>query len=466
MRVVPYRRLWLCLVSVSVLAGGCASYEPVGELSFDVDTPLSEGGMADVSRHWWQELDDPALAEQIEQSLAGNLTIAQAVGRLDEAAALIRRQRSFLYPRLDGVASAERFEADDSDDETRLSLGLRASYEVDLWGRIRAAVDAEEFQLLASVADVETAALAIAAEVATRWYELTVARLQLDLLASQLQTNLDTLQVLERRFAGGQARAADVLRQRQLVEASREQIILAEADVLVLEHALAVLSGRPPQSASIATSGLPTVPPLPRVGLPSELLERRPDVAAALLRLEAGDRIVAAGVRDQYPRLDLAASLATAAEKPADLFDEWLTTLSAQIVAPLFDAGLRRAEVARAEAVRAQLLASYGQTVLDAFADVEDALVLETTQAERIVNLQLQLELAESTVRQLRTSYFNGASDFLDVLTALRTQQQIERDLLDARRDRLLFRIALYRALAGGLGVVESESQEPKDDVG
>jgi outer membrane protein TolC len=191
------------------------------------------------------------------------------------------------------------------------------------------------------------------------------------------------------------------------------------------------------------------VPGLPATGLPAELLERRPDVRSAFLRLEASDSDVAAAVKDQYPRIDLAAAVSTTADSPSGLFSSWLGTIAGQITAPLFDGDRRKSEIERTVAVRRQRLAEYGQVVLFAFREVEDALALETYQVQRIRSLADQLALAVSTYRQLGSQYLNGAADFIDVLIALRQQQELERSLLTAQLDRVRFRIALYRALAG-----------------
>jgi len=179
------------------------------------------------------------------------------------------------------------------------------------------------------------------------------------------------------------------------------------------------------------------------------LLDRRPDIAAARLRLEAADSDLASAVRDRLPRIDLFLGISTAGERAADLFDDFLTRLAGDLFAPIIDAGARRAEVARTAAARQRLLAEYGATVLAAFAEVEDALAQESYQVARIASLEQQLDIADSTYSQLRFQYLSGAADYIDVLQALRGEQGLERDLLNARLVRVEQRIALHRALAG-----------------
>lgn len=451
----PRRRATIGVLLVTALISGCATSTPRSApdaLPFQPAPALSTGGSNIMPIRWWTALDDDALNGRIDRALAENFSLDEAWQRLREARAVARQAGAERAVTLNAVGDASISDGSDVDERTQLGLGLEASYELDLWGRIESAAEAERLRAAATAAEYQTAAISLSAEVALTWYELAAAQLQLELIESQLETNETVLDVLERRFAVGQSGSADVLRQRQLVEATREQVTIARARIDVLDHQLAVLEGRPPQQQPMrmSTPQLPAIPDTPATGMPADLLRRRPDVRSAFLQLRAADEDLAVAVSDQYPRIDLAASLSTVAENPSGLFDHWLASLAAQVTAPLLDGGQRRAEVERAEAVRRRQLAAYGQTVLQAFRDVEDALTQEAEQADRIRSLERQRSLAVTTYQQLRLQYLNGAADFIDVLTALREQQAIERTLLTARLNRVAFRIALYRALAGG----------------
>ena len=448
-----------CAMRCGVLAAGavlsgCAT--PIDRTPLPLqDAPaFSASGEAAAVDRWWTSFADPGLDARVDRALEGSFTLAAAWERLRQAEAVLRRERADRSVQIDATAGALVRDGSDVERRSELSLGLEATYEVDLWGRIRAAVEAERLRAAATAADYRTAAITLSAEVALAWFRLAEARGQVALVASQVETNETVLRVLEKRFETGQIESADVLRQRQLVEATREQRIVAEARAAVLEHLLAVLEGRPPQAvaadAPMPAPNFPELAPTPATGLPAELLQRRPDVAAASLRLAAADADVAAAVADRYPRIDLAAALSTTAENPSGLFDAWLASLAAGLVAPIIDGDRRAAEVERTEAVRRELVAGYGDTVLAAFREVEDALVQEADQARRIESLERQLALARATYEQLRTRYLNAAADFIDLLTTLREQQGLERDLLSARLARIEFRIALHRALAGG----------------
>lgn len=444
----------------AVLLAGCVSAPPREPVPVREAPAFSETGNQSRSDRWWESFDDPALSAVIERGLESNFTLRAVYERLRAARAVVRLEESDRWPELDGVGGATLRDGSDVDERTQLSLGLEASYEVDLWGRIRAAIDAQEFEALATAQDYQAAAISLSAEIALTAYRLAEASAQLALIDSQLQTNRDVLTVIENRFAIGQSGSADVLRQRQLVEATREQRLVESATREVLSHRLAVLTGSPAQSAGEPPAReLPTLGDLPAIGLPAELVQRRPDVRAAYFRLESADRSLAAAVRDQYPRIDLAASLVTTAENPSGLFSNWLASLAGQVIGPIIDGGQRRAEIEQSEAVRGQRLAEYGDAVLVAFQEVEDALAQERYQTQRIESLEEQLALARSTYTQLRNQYLNGAGDFIDVLVALRDQQSIERDLIEAALLRVEYRIALHRAIAGPLPGVTADGQ-------
>jgi outer membrane protein TolC len=174
-------------------------------------------------------------------------------------------------------------------------------------------------------------------------------------------------------------------------------------------------------------------------------------VQEAVLRVQAADKRVAAALAERYPRIDLTASLRTSAERPADLFATWLASLAGQLAVPLFDAGRRAAELDRTEAVVAERLAQFEDTALTAIREVEDALARARQQRRRVDSLERQVELARQSIQRLRGRYINGGADFLDVLDALTRVQDLERELIAARRTRLATRIALSRALAGGI---------------
>ncbi|MFB6272953.1 MAG: efflux transporter outer membrane subunit [Salinibacter sp.] len=440
------------LVSVSLTLFGCAPQTKTTAPPVEVPDTFSAPGTQPAPGRWWTAFGNERLNALVDSATASNLTLKTAWQRLQAARAVVDRESASLLPSIDASAQGEvRNTQPDGSGTEQLQFGLSAGYEVDLWGRLTSQVAAERFRARATRADYQTAALSLSAEVVRTWVRLAEARSQRRLVDRQIDTNQKVLNLLEARFKAGQIRSEDVLRQRQLLESTRQQRAAVETRVQELEHRLAVLLGRLPQTGVAAPPDtLPELPPLPATGVPANLVRRRPDVRRAYNLLKAADRDLAAAISNQYPRLTLTASASSATDGAQALFKDWAYAFAGDLLAPLFRGGALRAEVRRTEAVRTQRLYAYGQAVLTAFQDVEDALVREQQQRKQIQSLEAQVRLAQQSYEQLRVQYFNGAVDYLEVLTALEEVQQLRRDLLGARRELVEVRIALYRALAGG----------------
>lgn len=426
--------------------------------------PFSASGNNEVKEDWWTSFNDPVLNTLVDSALTANLELAGSWEQFRASIASVKRQRSFLFPDVQAEARSgiSRPEPDFAGGENS-QVGLSASYEIDLWGRIRSGVQAEEFRAQANYYDYQAAAMSISAETAVNWYRLVSARKELELIQEQVETNENILKLLKTRYASGQIRAVDVLRQEQLLESTRNQQITFETQVGLIKNQLAVLLGNPPQNlAEIPKIDFPELPPLPESGLPLELTRRRPDLKRAYSLVLAADRDMAVAIRNKYPRISLNLSAQARSNDFNSLFQDWAYTLAGNIVAPLIYGGRLNAEVDRTEAIKNQRLYEYGQTVLVAFREVEDALLQELKQKERIITLQKQLELAAKTNKQLKLAFLNGLTDYLDVLLSIGQEQQLQRDLINANQQLLEIRIGLYRALAGSF---ETERDSQVEDI-
>lgn len=446
------RRLLLTAPLVLALVA-CETTPPTVNTPVTLPERFSASGTELPPERWWETFADAGLAQAVELALDENFAIAIAWDRLAQAEAIARREGAARVPAVDVDAGASRSVERDRTGRVysnRFLAGLSAGYEVDLWGRIRSAHEAALHDVAASQEDVFTASISLSASVATVWYELAEALEQVRVLGEQTETNAQVLELLTERFRQGMVQAADVLRQRQLVQSTQGLHALAEQRAAVLRHLLAVLLGRPPGTdLGLPAAALVAVPELPSTGVPADLLERRPDVRAAYLAVLAQDRELAAAIAAQYPRISLAADGQTSAADIDDLFDNWLAGLAASLVQPLFDGGRRRAEVDRNRALLSEALHRYGQAILEALRDVEDALAQEAHQRDYLRSLEQQFETAGAVIERTRSSYLNGTVDYIRVLEALTSRQSLERTLLSARRQLLAYRVELLRALAG-----------------
>jgi len=449
--------------AVAMTLGGC------GGLLHEVDEapPAPVAAPASWSRtatvvegpeggRWWSTFDDPRLEVLIERALARNLDLVASYARLEQAKALRKSARSGFFPQIEGRASGSRARRNfnfgsgtSAIQQDTFTLDASASYELDVWGRVAHAAKGATRDFEASSREAQTAAMTVAAQVASTYYELVEQRAALELLSRQLESSETYLELLELRFDQGSASGLDVFQQREQVASRRSAVPPVEARIDVLENALSILLAEPPQTVEVESVRLPEVPPLPPVGIPAQVLRQRPDVRAAELRLVARDHRLGSAIADRYPRVNLTGSVGFNAFDFADLFQQFVWNLGANLTGAVFDGGRRAAEVDRNRALLEEQVATYASTILGALEEVENALANERRQVELIDALERQLEASRSTLSEARLRYANGLSDYLPVLTALTSVQQLEQSMLAARRQQLTFRIQLHRALGG-----------------
>lgn len=453
-RIFPALTLFCC--SAMVWYPGCSPKVAKVDVPFDTLQSFSLTGETQAPEKWWFVFEDPELNAVIDTALHANLPLRAAWYQVEEAGALVDISSSARWPQIffqlqSGISVPEP----DFVGGENTQLSLRANYEVDLWGRIRYSVHAEEYRFKATFYDYKTAAISLAGEIAIAWYRLKAISYQLQLIEEQLETNRQVLALIRARFAGGQVRGVDILRQQQLIENTREQKIVLETQLSVVQNQLSILLGRPPTQQVEVSAQLPELPPLPHTGIPMQLINRRPDVLSAFNQLQASDRELAAAMSNKYPRLNFSIATAVRSNSFEGLLASQAASLAGSLLAPVFYGGRLSAEADRAEAIRQQLLNNYGQTVLVAFQEVENALIREVKLREQIQVMEEQVNLAERVFGQLRIEYLNGSIAYLDVLSTLAQQQQLRRALIDARMGLLEIRIGLYRALAGGFEIAE-----------
>lgn len=425
----------------------------------DLPANFSLPGKVPFQAEWWLDFQDDTLTLLIDQAIDDNFSLQATQEKINEARAIARQAGAALVPGLDGQgAAASTRDHNSASSRETFSLGLAASYEIDLWGRVRSQRDAAVLDANATEADYHTAVISLTAQVALTWYQLVEADLQLELLREQQETNAKILQLISAQFRAGQVGIADVLQQRQLVESTISSLAGLRAERDTLANQLAILLGIAPTSAAmVQRAQLPTLPPLPETGIPLDLLTRRPDIDSSLQRLQAADNRVAAAVADRLPRLSISADLSTSGENSGDLFNNWFSTLGANLFSPLFDGGRREAEVARNESIAGQLFYRHGQIILEAISEVENSLVREKEQQVILGSLETQLGYAAETIKNVGNRYRQGVENYQRVLLALVSHQNLQRSILTSRRQLITFRISLYRALSGRL---------PQADIG
>ncbi|MEQ8276098.1 MAG: efflux transporter outer membrane subunit [Deltaproteobacteria bacterium] len=456
------------VLAMTATLSGCAWLHPVDhERPAPVIVPEQfSGGTATSSvaeGRWWSAFGDDALDDLEKRAFSHNLDLRRAFLRLERAMAVSDGANAAWWPTLDAsgnISHSQRaFPTGRNPDGSPIfgiveqnsgQLQLAAGYELDVFGRIKSQTSAADFDVLASRYDVDAMAMSISAQVAEAWYQLVEQRAVLQLIDAQVEANDTYLELTEARFGEGLATALDVLQQRQQVAGAKAQRPLVQARIQTLENQLAVLLGAPPKQVELAgQDAFPELPPLPGIGVPAELVRRRPDVRAAEARVVAADYRVGAAIAARFPALRLDGSLGLQIFSIATFFDGIIRSLTASLLAPIFDGGRRAADVDAAEATLEDAVTAYGQTVLVAFQEVEDALAREKRQREYLVEIDRQADAAKKTLDEALNRYLAGLTEYLQVLTALRQFQQVEQQQLSAQRQLISYRIQLCRSLGG-----------------
>ena len=456
-------RQWLKQILIGLLflmIGGCK--HPVREPAMPVQIPdsFSATGTEPLQDQWWRAFKDNELNGLIEKALRDNFNVQTAWDRLAQTEAFARQTEASLWPQanLMGEVGRTRRETDGTVSYSSLySVGVAAGYEVDLWSELRSTQRAAWLDVRAQRDALDTAALTVAASIANTWYQLAEAKALVRIARDQIRTNQDVLKIVTVKWRKGAARAADVYRQRQLVASTEAQLITAEETVQLLQYALSVLTGEKPALTWQQTSiEAPELPSLPVLGVPADVLLRRPDVRRGYRQVQAADQRLAAAIADQYPRISISAYAETSSTvKVSDLFDDWLANLAANAVQPLFDRDLRKAEVQRQKAIVSERLHAWSQTILDALEEVEGALTRERQQIQLIDNLERRFELARLTYQRNQESYIKGQVDYIRVLESLESLEALERNITTARRTLIQRRIDLYRSIAGSCDLTQ-----------
>jgi NodT family efflux transporter outer membrane factor (OMF) lipoprotein len=423
-----------------------------------VPPATSPGAPGDLSQ-WWQTLNDPLLSELMGEALQANLDLRNAQARLLEARSRRAAAASFQYPGVNASAGANRNrfskEAGSGTTVDVYSAGFDASWELDVFGGVRRAVEAADADVQSSQASLDATRVSLVAEVASSYIEVRAQQSLLAISRSNLESQSETLQLTDWRAQAGLVSIQDVEQARSNRDQTRAQIPFIETSLAEAEHSLDVLLGRPPGTLHqrlTKTTALPEIPEQIAVGIPADTLRQRPDVNAAERKLAAETARVGVAEAARYPNFALTGSIGLEALTLGSLgsADATRTSLGAGVTAPIFDAGRLRALVDVQDAVREQALVAYEQTVLIALQEVENALVNFARNRERGEALSAAVKSARTAAVLARERYSAGLIDFQSVLTSERTVLVLEESLARNRANGVLALIRLYKALGGG----------------
>ncbi|HSW03856.1 efflux transporter outer membrane subunit [Aquabacterium sp.] len=458
------------MLALSGLLGGCAGTGPAYQVpsvatpAHFKEAPTAQGwapaAPADEQAKgpWWQRFGDAqldALAPQVE---VRNQTVAAAVARYAAAQALVAGQRASLLPTVQLTGSGTRSGGGgDAVTANAFRASVGASWEPDLWGRLSASVRQAQANAQASAADLAAATLSAQAALASNYFSLREADAELALLRDTVAGYERSLQITDNRYAAGQVARTDVLQAQTQLANARADLAGLVGQRAQFEHAIAVLLGQAPADISIAAAPWTMTAPEPPLTLPSELLQRRPDIASAERAVAAANANIGIARAAYFPSLTLSASGGTSATRLADLFSasHTLWSLGLSLAQILFDGGALNAALRNAEASRDVTIATYRQTVLTAFQSVEDLLSTRLALNEQLLQRQQASAAADLSEQQVLNRYRAGQVGYTEVVTAQSSAASARRSVVQLQSSRQLNAIALIQALGGGWQVAQ-----------
>jgi NodT family efflux transporter outer membrane factor (OMF) lipoprotein len=415
--------------------------------------------------NWWEIFGDPELNNLEEQVEVSNQNLKIAEAHFREARAAIRFNRASLFPTISTAPSASYIKNSDyspnfASKVQQVSTGefvlpFDLSYELDFWGRVRRGVAAAREEAQATAGDYETAKLSLQAELAMDYFELHSADAQKKLLDDTEKVYIDNLQLTINRFKGGVAPKADIAQAQTQLDTVRVQDTDVTLQRAQFEHAIAILIGKPPAEFSITATPLNQKPPSTPIGLPSQLLERRPDIAAAERRVAEANQQIGIARAAYFPTVTLDGTAGFAGTQGSNWFG-WPSgfwAVGPALAETLFDAGRRRATSESARANYDAVVATYRQTSLTACQEVEDNIAALRILENEAQQQQQAVASSQESLQLFTNRYKGGVDTYLQVITAETTELANERNVIDIQRRQLDASVLLIKALGGGWDV-------------
>jgi len=476
LRVFRARLVWAASVMLAIAVCGCTVGPKYVRPTAEVPSDFKDAGQwkaaqpsdAIAKGKWWEIFQDQQLNTLEEQVIVSNQSLKAEEAQYAQARAALKIVRSNYYPMITGSVAGERYHQSSNRaiggstiNYSDISIPVDAVYEPDLWGRVRRLAEAQASELQATAADLANVQLSLQAELALDYFNLRGLDAQKNLLDSTVDSYEKALELTQSRFQGGIATAVDVAQAETQLQTTRARSIDLGVQRAAFEDAIAVLIGQPAPNFHVEPLPLTENPPVVPPGLPSALLERRPDIAAAERRVQEANAKIGVARSAYFPLVSLNAgggfesgAIGTLLQGPSGLF-----SLGGQAAETLFEGGARRGATQQAIAARDQSIALYRETVLTAFQEVEDNLaVLRILQDET----QTQVAAVASAERSLNlslTRYQGGVTNYLEVTTAQTAALSDEITAVDLLTRRVAASVLLVKALGGGWDVTKLPPQ-------
>jgi outer membrane protein, multidrug efflux system len=453
------------------MLGGCASapayVRPDVEMpaAWKLETPWQEAKPSDaaVRGAWWRRFGDAQLDALQEQALAASPTLEAAVARLAQARASVDVASAGLFPQLalSGRAARQKISADRpltnyntpnfSTVQNDYALSFNVSYEADLFGRVRGTVGAAQASAEQAAADLQNVKLVLESDLAANYFNLRELDIELDVLAQSIELQRRALELTSTRHQLGATSGLDVAQQQALLDTTLTQVDVLRRQRDQFEHAIAALVARPAPLFALAPEIGPRTAPAVPIGLPADILQRRPDVASAERAMAAANAQIGVARAAYYPNITLGPSLGVESRGLSSLFSasSLLWSLGVSVAQPLFDAGRADANVKIAQAGYQQTVANYKRVVLTAMQEVEDGITGSAALDRALVQARLAEQSAQRVLQLANDRYEGGATTYLEVITAQQSLLGAQRQVAQLLGQRLLVAVLLVKALGG-----------------
>lgn len=402
---------------------------------------------------WWKVYNDPGLDALEDQVSISNQNVLAAEAQFREAQAAVRIARAGLFPTVTAAFSTPRSGTGAAPVVQHIyTVPIDFTYQIDVWGSIRRGVAANSAVAQASAAQLENARLLYQAELATDYFQIQGLDASRKLLVATVKSYREYVKLTQDRYDGGVASLGDVALAKTQLETARAQLVDLGVQRAQFEHAIAVLTGKTPSELSLPAARNQSPPPPSLTGIPSTLLERRPDVAAAERQVAAANEQIGIAKAAFYPSLTLSAGAGSQTTTFLDLFT-WPSrfwSVGPQLAETLFDAGKRRAQVKLTQAAYDATVANYRQTVLTAFQQVEDDLAQLRILSEEAEITDQAVKAAQQSLDISTVQYRGGMANYLQVITSQTSLLQNQRTAVDILTGRMVASVSLIQALGGG----------------
>jgi multidrug efflux system outer membrane protein len=456
-----FPRFFLLALLAGCTAVGPDYQRPAVDLPQEYPVPQTATTAA-VGEAWWTLYQDRTLDELVSAARKSNVDVRLAAARVREAEALARETNAAFFPDVTAGASAARSRVSNRVipapqpgvplERSQYQLSASTSFELDFWGRFARAAEAAQANLLSLEFSRDVVNLTLAGSTAQAYFALRSLDAQIAVLDATIRIRSDSLSIARARLDAGLASELDVHQAQGALSDALVQRRDAERSRALIERQLATLTGRLDLKMTTGELFALPIPPLPPAGLPSSLLERRPDIRSAEQGMIAANAQIGVARAALFPAISLTAALGAQSAELGQLLSSGagIWSLGFALAAPIFDAGRREARVEQAEARREQALAGYQRSIETAFREVADALVNVGESAAVEEELKLRLQAARSALELSSIRYESGYSPYLEVLDAQRTANEAELAFVRNRQARLTFSVDLMKALGGG----------------